>query len=151
MPIPDDELNFGVSPLASAVKTFDIMRKFEKALFEKCVTSLGIPESVYSGECSFSSMTKPNYELLFDSVYTGSKRIHPLAGFPMGGLRFVSCPHMADFMQVRFPRSKKKRIRKKWAKDSRNYRYVPWRKAYQLGDTVFAHPAMIESIRKELA
>ena len=55
---------------------------------------------------------------------------------------FVSMPvfpvpdHLKDFMQdrvqFRFPRCKRKRIRKKWAKDPRNWRTV--HTAYMLND-----------------
>ena len=37
------------------------------------------------------------------------------------GLSFAALPHMS-LVQYRFPRSKRRRIRKKWAKDQRNYR-----------------------------
>ena len=134
MRIPDDELIFDLPPSSGICEI--MFKQYEKEMFTHIGQSLGVPKFIYSGESSFSS---GNYVPMN----------HRLIG--IGGIRFVSCQYMADFVQVRFPRSKKKRIRKKWGKDRRNYRYVPWKKAYQLGDTVFAHPEMIESIRKELA
>lgn len=51
--------------------------------------------------------------------------------------------------QFRFPRSRKKRIRNKWAKRPENFR--PSVKAvYQMGDTIICHPKMAALIRKTL-
>jgi hypothetical protein len=46
--------------------------------------------------------------------------------------------------QVRFPRSKKRRIRKKFAKDSRNYRVRKWQEpvAYRMGGVLIVNSAM---------
>jgi hypothetical protein len=59
---------------------------------------------------------------------------------------------LADRVQYRFPVSKKKRIRQKWAKRPGNYRTVPRRVAYSLkgGDgsiTLICHPAMVEELQ----
>ena len=43
------------------------------------------------------------------------------AGFPVKTNSYVS---VVERVQFRFPRSKKVRIRKKWAKDLRNWRYI---------------------------
>jgi len=58
---------------------------------------------------------------------------------------------MVDRRQVRFPRSKKKRIRRKWAKDPRNWRSFPKTEIYELqGGVVFMHPDVAAELRKRL-
>jgi hypothetical protein len=47
------------------------------------------------------------------------QRFHPVSGEPCP-MRFLPLEE-----QIRFPRSKKKRIRKKWAKRPENWRVVP--------------------------
>jgi hypothetical protein len=65
----------------------------------------------------------------------------------------VTCDWMADrvWTQVRFPRSKKKRIQKKWRKDSRNFRIVetPW-PAYMCNGTLFCHTRTYLDIKRQL-
>lgn len=48
-----------------------------------------------------------------------------------------------DRVQVRFPRSKKRRIRKKWAKRSCNWVSKPIRGCYQLAATALTHACII--------
>lgn len=50
--------------------------------------------------------------------------------------------------QFRFPRSKKKRIRNKWAKRDENYRWEPY--GYQMGDVFCVHPAFMQRLREEM-
>jgi len=63
------------------------------------------------------------------------------------GLRLVADAGMSEYRQMRFPRSKGRRIRKKWRRDSRNFRFVPLNKIYRVGDTLVAHPAVIEQLK----
>jgi hypothetical protein len=50
----------------------------------------------------------------------------PRSDMHFGGIRVYASPHMpkTERRQFRFPRSKKKRIRRKWCKDPRNWREV---------------------------
>ena len=66
------------------------------------------------------------------------------------GLKVVAGLDMCKREQFRFPRSKKKRMRKKWRRDSRNWRYVPDRTVYQVFDTLYMHPVMIEELKRVL-
>lgn len=50
--------------------------------------------------------------------------------------------------QFRFPRSKKRRIRNKWAKQPKNFKAWLEPRAYQIGNKIIAHPALIAQIRK---
>lgn len=70
-----------------------------------------------------------------------------------GGLQILESNHCADTRQFRFPRSKKKRIRKKWEKRPENYRRVPWK--YAIHDTrsglMVMHPLMAAELRRTIA
>ena len=70
---------------------------------------------------------------------------------PLGfyGLRIVVDSSMADRVQFRYPRSKRRRIRNKWAKRPQNWKTVPWDRVYQMGDVLMMHPAMAEKLRRE--
>lgn len=69
------------------------------------------------------------------------------------GIAFVASALMVDHVQrqYRFPRSKKRRIRKKWAKRRSNYKTVavPQTDVYRVGSTIVAHPEIIDRIRAE--
>lgn len=43
----------------------------------------------------------------------------------MASIDVIESPYCVKRIQFRFPRSKKKRIRRKWSKDGRNYKVVP--------------------------
>lgn len=63
------------------------------------------------------------------------------------GVRIFESWHTAE--QYRFPRSKKRRIRKKWEKDDTNFRAS--RTAYHLPNgSIVCHPEMAEKIRREI-
>lgn len=66
------------------------------------------------------------------------------------GLKVYECPWMTVREQVRFPRSKKRRIRKKWAKQQRNYGQVPSSEVILLADAVHMHPATLQKFRRKL-
>lgn len=53
--------------------------------------------------------------------------------------------------QVRFPRSKKRRIRKKFAKDGRNYRVRKWQEpvAYKMGGMLVVNSAMMLKLEED--
>jgi hypothetical protein len=66
----------------------------------------------------------------------------------IAGIPIVANPHMpvTQKRQVRFPRSKKKRIRNKWAKSQTNFRdeAVVW----LMSGAYHAHPTTFDSISK---
>ena len=43
-------------------------------------------------------------------------------------------------VQYRFPRSKRKRIRKKWREDMKNWKWEERHNAYMFGGTMYVHP-----------
>jgi hypothetical protein len=54
--------------------------------------------------------------------------------------------------QVHFPRSKKRRIRKKWAKRPANWKVTvtPLECYMQVGGVIYMHPVVLERLRREL-
>lgn len=66
----------------------------------------------------------------------------PLAGFSI-------YESHAMCVQFRFPRSKRRRIRKKWAKDKHNFKPSP--QILRSGNTLICHPAMAVKLREHLA
>lgn len=71
-------------------------------------------------------------------------------GFNFCGLKIICDDSLADWKQVKFPRSKKKRICRKWAKNQKNYAYIPKNGYYQIGDMLIMHPTMLESLKREI-
>lgn len=50
--------------------------------------------------------------------------------------------------QVKFPRSKKKRMQKKWRKDERNYDLRP--AAFMISGKLMVHPALMDNLKKRV-
>lgn len=69
---------------------------------------------------------------------------------PIDCINIRTSPMMADRVQVRFPRSKKRRIRRKWAKDPRNYRTVPSDEVWIVEGILVMHPAKLAQIRRDV-
>jgi len=70
----------------------------------------------------------------------GDKSVCVTALKTIHGFRIIDSGFLNEMKQIRFPRSKKKRIRKKWRKDSRNWKSVPLNEVFQLGkDTLIMH------------
>jgi len=63
-------------------------------------------------------------------------------------MKIIECLTMTITKQIRFPRSKKKRIRIKWAKNSNNLRIEPDSNSLIMGDTIFCHPTVARAIRR---
>lgn len=55
-----------------------------------------------------------------------------------------------DRVQWRFPRSKKKRIRRKWAKKPGNWRISVRYDAWRMGDTVVMHPEALKYLKQQV-
>lgn len=70
---------------------------------------------------------------------------------PLAGLRIVESRQLTERRQVRFPRSKARRIRKKWARRASSYRERPMQHGYMIGsDTLVVHPALAARLRARL-
>ena len=66
------------------------------------------------------------------------------------GYKIVTSPIMVDRFQFRFPRSKKRRIRKKWSKRYENYKTAPKEEVFIIGDSIICHPSMAVKIEDEM-
>lgn len=70
--------------------------------------------------------------------------------FTFSGLRIVESVLLCDRKQVKFPRSKKRRIRRKWAKRDSNFIELPKREILKYGDTLVCHPMIAAEVRKAI-
>ena len=66
-----------------------------------------------------------------------------------GGIDFVVSPYVGRRVQFRRPRSKRRRIQKKWAKRAANYRWESGDTVYFLPkqNMVFCHPRQMAMLR----
>lgn len=90
-------------------------------------------------------------ELTLDKIMAAKRIMDDLAAASeasVSALRIIESPLLADRVQVRFPRSKKRRIQKKWRKREANYRLIPKRDVYRFGDALICHPVIAREIRK---
>lgn len=53
-----------------------------------------------------------------------------------------------EYQQIRFPRSKKKRIRKKWRKDKQYWGMGPYRTYMMVGADLYVHPDTLQKIKR---
>lgn len=65
------------------------------------------------------------------------------------GFKIITSEHAFKIVQWRFPRSRKRRIRDKWAKRPENSRREPC--AFVISGDVFAHPSIVTRIRQEIS
>ena len=64
----------------------------------------------------------------------------------LAGFEIIESVHLVEKRQFRFPRSKKKRIKKKWAKQDKNYKYFPQENYYIIGNKIICHPIIAQAI-----
>lgn len=62
----------------------------------------------------------------------------------------IELNQFADWKQFRFPRSKKLRIKKKWRKNAQNFRMVPQKKIFRVGNSFYAHPEIVDEFWKQM-
>jgi len=69
----------------------------------------------------------------------------------LGGIKVIPNPNMIKLVQSRFPRSKSKRIRKKWKKDLHNWHSKPSDEVYadMSRGVIYCHPVMFRRIKEE--
>lgn len=66
------------------------------------------------------------------------------------GLKVFCDDSLVDRVQVRFPKSKKRRIRRKWAKNPKYWVTRPKPDYYIVGDMLFGHPEVIRKLMVEI-
>jgi len=72
-----------------------------------------------------------------------------MGSLPLNGLRLIETPSLLH--QYRVPRTKKRRIRRKWALRAENY--SPYRGVLRdnLSDVFYCHPMIAAKLRAQLA
>ena len=72
------------------------------------------------------------------------------SGSPFG-VRFIEDHNLVIKYQFKWPRSKRKRIRQKWEKQEKNFKYKPDMSYYQTGSGAFiGHPAAIAVLKQHI-
>jgi len=68
------------------------------------------------------------------------------------GMPVIINEHLVNWKQIRFPKSKKKRIRKKWEKQHKNWQATPEPDVFidKVNQVVYAHPITAEKLRHQL-
>lgn len=69
---------------------------------------------------------------------------------PLSGAEVIPAPWMAERKQIVFPKSKRKRLRKKFAKNPANFGDVPSTQILVIGRQYFMHPAQIAKMQQIL-
>lgn len=65
-----------------------------------------------------------------------------------GGFQIIESKTLVIKYQYRFPKSKRRRIRKKWKNNPNNYKTRPDPQYYLLNNQIICHPIMAERLRK---
>lgn len=72
-------------------------------------------------------------------------------GQPFAGVQIIEDIHCTETLRFpRLPKSRKRRIRDKWRKKYPQFRTVPARHMYRMGDTFIMHPVRAAELRAEL-
>jgi len=66
------------------------------------------------------------------------------------GFEVIESKTLVIKYQYRFPKSKRRRIRKKWKKNQNNWRTKPDPQVYILNNKLICHPEMAEKLRKQM-
>lgn len=71
---------------------------------------------------------------------------------PLFGMAVIKDPELliSDTVQFRFPRSKKARIRKKWAKRPENWKRVERDHVFKIGNTIVCSPSIVAQMRQHV-
>jgi len=64
--------------------------------------------------------------------------------------KIITEPRLSKQVQYRFPIHRKKRVLRKWAKRSCNYRAVPDMKIYKIDNAFVCHPVVANALRQQL-
>lgn len=64
-------------------------------------------------------------------------------------MQIIESQHAIEWIQRRFPRSKKRRIKKKWRKNLRNFIAEPT--GFRSGNLFILHPVLALAYRQQLA
>jgi hypothetical protein len=66
-------------------------------------------------------------------------------------MTFISSANLTKRVQYRFPKSKRRRVRKKWKNDPKNWRTMPDDKIYIMGNRAICHPLTLRKLNETLS
>lgn len=66
------------------------------------------------------------------------------------GMKVMESPHVPQFkiVQFRFPKTKRKRIQKKWRKNRANFRQVKINQVIMFGNIIIGNPGLMDMIKE---
>jgi hypothetical protein len=67
-----------------------------------------------------------------------------------GGMKVIVSNYLQKSIQFRFPKSKTKRIRKKWRKRKENYKFIPMGPYIMNGNTIICSPNDAEKLKEQI-
>ena len=119
------------------------------------MSNLWVPQDESSSERFTTSAASTANGCSFVDIKEAMQKMHelkatfekPLFTLPIQQSSVIS-PYLTERVQIRFPRSKKKRIRKKWARDPKNFRDVPREYAYIIDEVMYMHPDTLARLQK---
>lgn len=125
------------------------MEEYRKLLWK----SQCIPKGLIQGStqtCASRPLTSSDMQEAYNLMISLVNEYPPIPVLSLP-LKFIPSIHLTtpETKQVKFPKSKRKRIRKKLAKNQKNFRtmYVPSRIVYRKSNgDLYAHPEMIKEI-----
>ena len=88
--------------------------------------------------------------LTIDMIREAQHQVESILSKPRLSLNIIESAFLTISVQYRFPRSKCKRIRKKWAKRKCNYQEIPdTEKVYMTPFGVICHPILARKLRSQ--
>lgn len=113
-----------------------------KSIDDEIMKSLDGPDSFIYG--STLTCTQAERTLTMESLNASLKEMQDA----LLGFKIIESRWLTKRIQFRFPRTRKKRMMKKWLRNSRNFRDVPSLDIYQTPFGVVCHPEMAKSLRR---
>jgi len=85
-------------------------------------------------------------------TYEYAKNLNPLAELGFAGVKIIVSllAEHVERIQVRFPRSKRKRIQNKWRKQNKNFKETREPAAYWVNGMLICHPEIERQLRKSV-
>ena len=130
----------------------DAMEALQERVMREMEASLAIPsryfEAFNKGTASQVAMQdRLHATLTVDTLKEAARTIKATLGKIGAPLMYcIESPHVGWMDQWRFPRSKRKRIRRKWANDLRNFKFKP--ASFMMGDTLVSHPSIVRQLKE---
>ena len=66
----------------------------------------------------------------------------------IAGINIIASDLCIEKRQFRFPRSGKIRIRNKWKKNDKNFKFIPV--IFKFGNSIIAHPSLVDKLKNSI-